>query len=192
MSVTSDPFLRPAEPRPIRERWSFSDARLPVVAHASVVGVLLCTLITCLVLTAAPAAAQTTRRPSVHVCEDTLSDAYRDRVAIDLVYGDSNRRDMWLAIEIAGTQGRHCVVAKSARNAPDTSVYGVLEIRRLESNGYELATSLAGPRAPRQLCRNVRAATVAGDMPILWGVLLSLTVPKFIECLYDARAGRSL
>lgn len=35
MSVTSDPFLRPADPRPIRECWSFPEARQPLVAHAS-------------------------------------------------------------------------------------------------------------------------------------------------------------
>jgi hypothetical protein len=35
MSVTSDPFLRPADPRPFRERWSFSEDRQPLVARAS-------------------------------------------------------------------------------------------------------------------------------------------------------------
>jgi hypothetical protein len=35
MSVTSDPFLRPANPRPFRERFSFSEDRQPLVARAS-------------------------------------------------------------------------------------------------------------------------------------------------------------
>lgn len=35
MSVTSDPFLRPADPRPFRERWSFREDRQPLVVRAN-------------------------------------------------------------------------------------------------------------------------------------------------------------
>jgi hypothetical protein len=37
MSVTSDPFLRAADPRPLRERWSFITDRQPLVARANAV-----------------------------------------------------------------------------------------------------------------------------------------------------------
>jgi hypothetical protein len=33
MSVSSDPFLRAADPRPMRERWSFPEIRQPLVAR---------------------------------------------------------------------------------------------------------------------------------------------------------------
>lgn len=34
MTVTSDPFLRPADPRPVREPWSIPEARRPLVGRA--------------------------------------------------------------------------------------------------------------------------------------------------------------
>jgi len=80
-------------------------------------------------------------------------------------------------------------VAKTALPTADTSVYGVLHVDALSNGGYELATSLAGPRAPRQPCRSRRAAIVTTDAPILWGVFLGLAVPTFAECVLQARDG---
>ena len=37
MSVISDPFLRPADPRAFRDRWSFSEHRRPLVARTRAV-----------------------------------------------------------------------------------------------------------------------------------------------------------
>ncbi len=140
----------------------------------------------CFALAAVPLLAQTSR-PLADACADTLSAPYRERVAIDLIYDGENRREMWQAIQLAATTRTQCVVAKSALPTADTSTYGVLRINALDNGGYEIATSLAGPRAPRLPCRNPRAAITARDMPIVWGVLLALTVPAFVECVLGAR-----
>ncbi|MCC6244238.1 MAG: hypothetical protein IT353_15450 [Gemmatimonadaceae bacterium] len=145
----------------------------------------------CFAAVAVPVAAQTVRSPEP--CADTSSVSYRERVVLDLVYDGENRREMWLAIEMAGGTRTRCVVAKSSLPTADTSTYGVLRINALESGGYEIATSLAGARAPRQRCRNARAAITYRDTPIVWGVFLAQLIPKFVECVIEARgrlAGR--
>jgi hypothetical protein len=141
----------------------------------------------CFALAAVPVAAQTARPPVEPPCADTSSVPYRERVAIELIYVGDNRREMWQAIQLAGTSRTQCVVAKTSLPAADTSTYGVLRINALDNGGYEIATSLAGPRAPRQPCRRTRAAIVVVDAPILWGVLLAQTVPGFVECVIQAR-----
>ena len=145
----------------------------------------------CFALAAIPAAAQT--RPPVQQppCADTASVPYRERVAIDLVYSGTNRREMWTAIWWAGTTATRCIVEKASLPTADTSMYGVLQINALDGGGYEIATSLAGPRAQRQRCRNARAAIVTGDTPIVWGVLLAKTVPRFVECVVEARGNQA-
>lgn len=139
------------------------------------------------VLASLPVAAQTARPPVVPPCADTSSAPYRERVVLDLVYVGENRREMWLAIELSANTRAQCVAAKSSLPVADTSTYGVLRINALDDGGYEIATSLAGPRASRQRCGSARAAIVAGDRPILWGVILAHTVPAFVECVKQAR-----
>ena len=141
----------------------------------------------CLMVAALPLAAQSSRLPDTSPCADTVSVPYRERVALDLVYAGDNRHEMWRAIELALGSRTRCVVAKSSVPTADTSMYGVLRINSLDDGGYEVATSLAGPRAVRQRCGSARAAMVVGDRPILWGVILAQTVPAFVECLIQAR-----
>ena len=93
----------------------------------------------CFALVAVPLLAQTARPPA-DACADTLSVPYRERLAIDLIYDGENRREMWQAIQLAGTTRTQCVVAKSAVPTADTSTYGVLRINALENGGYETRT----------------------------------------------------
>lgn len=146
---------------------------------------LLCASLACFVAVAMPVAAQTAR--STEPCADTSSVPYRERVVLDVVYSGENRPEMWLAIQMAGGNRMRCVVAKSSQPTADTSTYGVLRINALESGGYEIATSLAGPRAPRQRCRNDRAAITYRDTPVVWGVFLAQLIPPFVECVIEAR-----
>lgn len=141
----------------------------------------------CLALTAASVAAQPARSTIEPPCADSMSIPYRERVAINLIYSGENRREMWRAIWWAGSSRTRCVVATSSLPVADTSVYGVLQINEIDDGGYEIATSLGGPRAPRSLCRSPRAAIVVGHAPVLWGVILAQTIPAFVDCVAQAR-----
>jgi hypothetical protein len=136
---------------------------------------------------AIPLAAQASRANAVPACADSTSVPYRDRVAVDLVYEGSNRNEMWIAIQWAGTSAARCLVSKASLPAADTSIYGVLQINALDDGGYEMATWLAGPRAPRSRCRNARVAITARDTPIIWGVVLAHAVPTFADCVLQTR-----
>lgn len=123
------------------------------------------------------------------MCADTTTAEYRNRMLLVLDYDGPNRREMWMAIDMAASSRiKACVVSRTNAPLPDTSVYGRLTILAHDDGGYEIATALGGTSYERRECRNRRAATVAGGLPILWGVILTHVVGPFVECAFDVRA----
>jgi hypothetical protein len=143
-----------------------------------------------LTATGLPLAAQTPSfgPPRLPVCSDSATARYRARLLVRLEYDGANRGEMWDAIRWASEGHARCIVSQDEAPPPDTSVYGRLHINVLQDGGYEIATSLGGPRAPNGQCQSIRAATVRGGFPILWGVLLTLTVQRFVDCAFAARS----
>ncbi len=142
-------------------------------------------------VTSLPAAAQSARSSKgalpIPFCSDSTSSPFRERLLLVLEYDGANRRDLWSAIDMAADMHSRCIVARGDLPPADTSVYGIVHVNALESGGYEIATWLGGPRASRTLCRSARAAIVTGDAPITWGVVLSHTISRFVECAVAAR-----